>query len=132
MRINDAGTVEDAVSMAERFYRHHGPKWHWNKQATRHFLSGVAETGFLAVTDGGFIAGLITPHPISPEWLIASELLWWAEDNSGLALMRAFRRWAKASGANEIVYSAPAHAVRARQVMARFGKPSEIYYSEAV
>lgn len=118
--------------MAERFYRHHAPKWQWNKQATHDLLSGLADTGFLAVTDGGFIAGLINPHPISPEWLIASELLWWAEDNSGLALMRAFRRWAKESGANEIVYSAPADAVRARQVMARFGKPSEIYYSEAV
>ena len=120
--------------MAERFYRHRSPDWPWNEQATRAFLSGLAEAerGFLAVTGGGFIAGLINPHPISPEWLIASELLWWAEDKSGLALMRAFRRWARESGANEIVYSAPADAVRARQVMARFGKPSEIYYSEAV
>ncbi len=50
--------------------------------------------GCVFVTDGGFIAGLMQPTIINP-LPIAKELGWWASDNSGLRLLRAFEAWAK-------------------------------------
>lgn len=54
--------------------------------------------GFVAVSDGGFIAGclqatVINPHPI------AAEVGWFSSDRSGLALLRAFETWATERGA---------------------------------
>ena len=54
--------------------------------------------GFVAVSDGGFIAGclqatVINPHPI------AAEVGWFSSDRSGLALLQAFEKWAAERGA---------------------------------
>ena len=86
--------------------------------------------GFVAVSDKGFIAGIAQPLPLNHEWLVASEFLWWAEDKSGMRLLRAFRNWAKSIGANEIRYSCPSHNKRVQQIFARTGEKNEIIYSE--
>lgn len=54
--------------------------------------------GFVAVSDGGFIAGMMTQTVISPD-PIAQELGWMAQDGSGLRLLRAFEKWAQERGA---------------------------------
>lgn len=50
------------------------------------------------VSEGGFIAGTIMQTIISPD-PVAIELGWFAEDRSGLALLREFERWAESKGA---------------------------------
>lgn len=53
------------------------------------------------VTDGGFLAAQLVRTTISPE-LVAVEHGWWAEDRSGLRLLRAYERWARERGATRI------------------------------
>lgn len=54
--------------------------------------------GVVLVSGGGFIAGCISETVISPA-PVAIELGWFAEDRSGLALLRAFEAWAEGQGA---------------------------------
>ena len=118
--------------MARRFHASASPRWPLDEAALTDVLAHVAEVGFLRVEDGGFIAGIITPNPISPEWLIAKEFLWWSEDGSGLRLARAFREWAKEHGAREIQWSCPANAARARALIEKRAEMSELVFSEYV
>lgn len=60
-------------------------------------LIGSAD-GYVAVTDGGFIAGCLTPTIINPA-PIAQEMGWFSRDRSGLALLRSFEAWAYERGA---------------------------------
>ncbi|WP_313349783.1 hypothetical protein [Paracoccus sp. (in: a-proteobacteria)] len=66
-------------------------------------LSGLTQDprGVVLVTDRGFIAGCISQTVISPD-PVAVELGWYAEDKSGLALLRAFEAWAERQGATLI------------------------------
>lgn len=50
------------------------------------------------VSSGGFIAGSLQPTVISPR-VIAMEHGWFAQDGSGLRLLRAFEAWARERGA---------------------------------
>ena len=54
--------------------------------------------GLVLVSDGGFIAGCIR-EPIISRDRFAQELGWYAEDRSGLRLLRAFEAWARERGA---------------------------------
>ncbi|RWR09813.1 hypothetical protein [Paenirhodobacter populi] len=54
--------------------------------------------GVVLVSGGGFIAGCIQPTIINPD-PVAFELGWYAEDRSGLALIRSFEVWAHSRGA---------------------------------
>lgn len=54
--------------------------------------------GYVAVTDGGFIAGCLTSTIINPA-KIAQEMGWFSRDRSGLALLRSFEAWAQDRGA---------------------------------
>lgn len=54
--------------------------------------------GFVAVSDGGFIAGVMQPTIINPA-PVARELGWFAADGSGRALLTAFEGWAAERGA---------------------------------
>lgn len=56
------------------------------------------------VSDGGFIAGVLTQTIISPA-PIAHELGWYAADKSGLRLLRTFEAWAFERGASLIQLS---------------------------
>lgn len=56
------------------------------------------------VAGGGFIAGALVPTVISPD-PVAQELGWWAEDGSGLRLLRRFEGWARDRGASLVQLS---------------------------
>ena len=56
------------------------------------------------VSAGGFLAGAMMPTVISPD-PIAQELGWWAEDGSGLRLLRRFEAWATERGASLVQLS---------------------------
>lgn len=66
--------------------------------------------GFVAMTDGGFIAGCLTPTLINPG-LIAQEMGWFSKDKSGLQLLRAFEEWAAERGAMLIQLSTGAEGL---------------------
>lgn len=56
------------------------------------------------VSSGGFLAGALVPTIISPD-PVAQELGWWAEDGSGLRLLRRFEAWARERGASLVQLS---------------------------
>jgi hypothetical protein len=66
----------------------------------RSFLMLVGRTVF--VTDGGYIAGLVQPMGFTNR-RVAFEYAWYAEDGSGLDLLRQFERWADYMGAFEVI-----------------------------
>lgn len=74
--------------------------------------------GVILVSDRGFIAGRIIQTVISPE-PVAVELGWYAEDRSGLALLRAFEAWASDRGATLIKLSCNGGA--AQRILERAG-----------
>ena len=80
------------------------------------------------VSDGGFIAGRLTPTIINPA-PIAQELGWWAADGSGLRLLRAFERWATERGATLVQLSTGAEGPD----LARLGyRRAELAWTRAV
>jgi hypothetical protein len=70
-------------------------------------------SGVVLVSDGGFIAGSISSTIISTE-RFAHELGWFATDNSGLRLLRAFEAWADSRGARVRLSTGPEDQVPAR------------------
>lgn len=68
----------------------------WASQTLVRLMS--SEDGYVAVTDGGFIAGVMQPTVINPA-PVAKELGWFARDRSGLHLLRGFEAWAASRGA---------------------------------
>ena len=116
--------------MGRRFHDAARPEWPWSDEGFDTTIRQVMGAGFLALTERGFLAGLIAPQPLNPAWRVAHELLWWSEDRKGLDLIRAFRRWAEAQGASEIKWSCRAGNERVTRVYARIAAPSEIYFSE--
>lgn len=83
-------------------------------------LAGLIHSpdGAVFVSDGGFIAGCIGPTIISPI-PICWELGWWAEDKSGLRLLRALEEWAAAKGATMVKMSCAGGA--AQRVLEKSG-----------
>ncbi|MTH76308.1 hypothetical protein GL286_01035 [Paracoccus aestuariivivens] len=69
-------------------------------------LAGLlaSDDGYVAVTGGGFIAGILRPTIINPA-LIAQEMGWFARDRSGLRLLRGFEAWASERGATLVQLS---------------------------
>lgn len=115
--------------MGRAFHAHVAPPWPFDDLAFGATIETVAAQGFVAMSGGGFIAGLLSAHPFSPAWPVARELLWWAQDGRGMALLTAFRDWATDQGAREVQWSCPPDA-RARQIFARRGPETEIVFSE--
>lgn len=70
------------------------------------------------VSDGGFIAGRLGDTFISRD-LVAYEMGWFAEDRSGLRLLRAFEAWAQSRGAAMIAMSCNGGA--AQRILERSG-----------
>lgn len=78
----------------------------------------VDSAGVVLVSDGGFIAGRVAETFINLD-RVAFEMGWFAEDRSGLRLLRAFEAWAKSRGAAMIAMSCNGGA--ARRILERSG-----------
>lgn len=74
----------------------------WTSQTLARLMTTQSAVVFM--TAGGFIAGSLQPTVINPA-PIAMEHGWWASDGSGLRLLRAFEKWARAEGATLIQLS---------------------------
>lgn len=117
------------IEMGRAFHGSVAPRWPFDEAAFTATLEWVAGNGFLAATNRGFIAGVIAPNPLCPEWLIAKEFLWWAEAG-GLRLARMFREWAAEQGAAEIQWSCPEG--RSSNLIGKWATTTERVYSEFV
>lgn len=116
--------------MGQRFHAKAQPEWPWSEAGFVTTLTSLIDGHFVNITDGGFLAGMLAPMPLSPSWFIAHELLWWAEDNSGPRLQRAFRSWAKDNRADEIRWSCRSENQRIQRFYRRFAEPCETVFSE--
>lgn len=100
-------TLEDApfiTEMGMRFVEAAGkPEARFEEMEA--FVRGVIPMGGAFVSGAGMIVGVLAPLYYRPDYLEAHEVAWWAEDSSGLRLLRAFEDWAEAQGAREIVMS---------------------------
>lgn len=132
IRTAEVKDVPRIVAMARRFYDAVPQPWPWSEDDMTETVRGLVEHEFAIVSDCGFILGLKVENPISRGWIIAKEFLWWSEDNSGMALLSAFRDWARKVGADEIQLSCPPGAVRVNRVYRRYAQASEIVYSEVI
>lgn len=74
--------------------------------------------GVVLVSDRGFIAGRVAETFINRD-LAAYEMGWFAEDRSGLPLLRAFEAWAQSRGAAMIAMSCNGGA--AQRILERAG-----------
>ena len=116
------------ANMAARFHTKAQEPWPWDYKAFCNAIAAMIETGHVTVSPGGFMVGLKQPHPLNPAWIVAHELLWWAEDGTGAAHFKAFREWA--ADAHEIKWSCRAGDERTARFYGRFAAPESIYFSE--
>lgn len=63
-----------------------------------------SESAVVFMTSGGFIAGEVCSTIINP-MPVAVEHGWFASDRSGLRLLRAFEKWARSMGCEQIKMS---------------------------
>ena len=115
------------LAMGRKFYAAAKPEWPWSDDG---FVNLVNQLPFVSITDGGFLAGTKAPWPFNPAWIVAHEVLWWAEDGTGPQHMRAFREWA--ADAHEIKWSCRADNDRVARFYSRFANPSEAVFSEVL
>lgn len=102
-------TAEDAsivMDMAEQFF-HASPYSGvlFDRPAVQATFYNLIEHGCVLVTDGGFIAGMLSPLVFSPEVVVATEIAWWAPNGGGTELREAFEEWAKSKGAAAVQMS---------------------------
>lgn len=122
--------MPELLDFGRAFHAAAGEKWTFSDDGFVGTIGQLIATGYVAISDDGFIAGVVVKNPLATDWVIAKEFLWWAK-GSGPALLRSFRKWAIAVGADEIQYSCPPES-RAATLYSRFGRPSEAVYSEYV
>lgn len=83
------------------------------------FIRGHGKTVLLS--DGGYFAGLVQPMGFTLRY-IALEYAWFAEDGSGLELLRRFEKWARNMGASVLtVHNYTGDHRLARVMTSRFG-----------
>lgn len=132
MRIATAGDIPRLREMGRAFHDLAQPEWPWSDAGFDTTIGQCIDNGFVAMTDGGFIAGIIAPMPLSPEWIIAHELLWFANDGKGAKLAQAFRDWALNHRVDEIRWSCRSSNLRVKRFYEKFSTPCEAVYSEVI
>lgn len=122
------------LEMGRAFHAESGMPFSFDQDAVSGMLATMIEADGATVlmTDRGGIGGVLQPAYCDPKWTYAVELFWWARGD-GLALLRAFERWAQQAGANEVRMTSLAALPRADRLIRRVGyEPAEVSYSKAV
>lgn len=120
------------VAMGRKFHESASPPWPFSPGGFAKTLNELIACQYVAISEGGFIAGVMTENPLSSEWLVAREFLWWATDGSGAQLRAGFRGWAKEQGAREIIWSCPPDNKRVVRFFKKTAAATEVLYSEYV
>lgn len=85
------------------------------------FITGMTTAVFIST--GGFIMGMVQPLLFNRFWN-AYEMAWFANDGSGMALLKAFAKWAKDMRAVDLIvhnYAGIVSADKFTRVMQRMG-----------
>lgn len=130
MRHATATDIPALLEMGRKFHADAKPEWPWSAEGFADTLDDLIHGGVVFIDGNSFIAGVLAPMPLSPEWIIAHEILWWAEGGQGGRLQRAFRTWAIDQQADEIKWSCRSENERVKRHYSRFAKPCETVYSE--
>lgn len=125
MRLANHDDLPAILEMSVDYYDEMRPVWPYSADGVKNTISHLINSpdGYVAIGNG-FIAGVKSESPISPGWIVASEVMWWGD----AMLFRGFREWA--SDADEIRYSCPPRQERVCQFFERRGSASEIIFSE--
>ena len=86
-------------------------------------------------SEGGMIGGFLLRQWDAPSWLMAVEMVWWAEDKQWLPLLRRFGDWAGKMGAAEVRIASMAQEQSARidGALAREGYAlRELFYGKVI
>lgn len=118
--------------MGKAFHAESGMPFNFDADAVASVLTNMigADSAAILMTERGVIGGLLQPAYCDPEWIYAVELFWWARGD-GLALLRAFERWAQQAGAREVRMTSLAALPRADRLLRCVGyEPAEVSYSK--
>lgn len=119
--------IEDLVEMGASFHAAAKHPSRYNPEHARDLLEAMFKQGAVFRSDKGMIGGLLSPAYCNRNWLMAVELFWWSEDRQGLKLLRAFERWAKDVGADEVRMTTLASHPDVETIISRMGyAPAEI------
>jgi hypothetical protein len=99
-RLVQLGQLEHARS---RFKDHPFDKLHATANMER-AVAGMLTRVFISDSGLGFVGGMVQPNLFN-RFFTAYELCWYAEDGSGIELLRAFEHWARGMRAVELVIS---------------------------
>ena len=124
--------IPELLEMGKKFHAASGQPFEFNEDAVGSLLIDMMllPDGVVFRSDAGLVGGKIAPAYCDPDWRVAIELFWWAEDRQGLKLLRAFEAWAKDNEANEVRMTTLPALPSADAIVRRFGyEPSEISYS---
>lgn len=120
------------LEMMRAFHERAGLPFGFDEDAVAAFLCGLMDGGVVIMTPHGMIGGLVTSPYCDPKWKIAVELFWWA-DRGGMALLRAFEKWAKDAGVNEMRMTSLESLPRASAILWCKGYvATEISYSKVI
>lgn len=107
-----------------------------DEAALRTFFAALADAGYLAVREGGFIGGVVQPLYFAPDTLVAVELFWWSDDpRTGAELREGFETWAREKGASFAGFSSLVNEreTATRRLYRRAGfEPVEIAYRKGL
>lgn len=109
------------VEMLRSFHDYAELPWSYDEVATVKAIKNMMHAGCVIISDGGAIGGIIGPAWCNPKWTYACELFWWAEDGSGVKLLRAFEKWAREAGVNEVRVASMSINPRAARILDRMG-----------
>jgi hypothetical protein len=130
-----ASDIPRLVDMGRRFFAATGHPAEYDPEAVAAMLGRMLDDDNAAVfvTPGGMIGGVLMPLYCSPGWIVAAELFWWAEDRSGLKLLRRFEQWGAERGAREIRMTTLQGLPAAETILARRGYvPAEASHSRMI
>jgi hypothetical protein len=123
------------LEMGQRFHAASEMPCGFSNEAIAGLLTNLISepSGAVLISGGGVIGGALSPAYCDPDWIMAVELFWWAEDRQGLRLLKSFEDWAEASGANEVRMTTLSSLPSADRIIRRKGyQPTEISYSKVI
>lgn len=135
MREATRADLAKVTDLGARFHAMSGVKAPFHAPTFAAFASSLidGDQGVILVTDGGMVGGMIAPPYTSPDWKMAVEVFWFADDGRGLALLRGFERWAEEKGADEVRMTTLSGLGAADMILRRKGyRRQETSYTRAV
>ena len=97
---------------------HFGNEKAYNPDYLRNtFIPLLIDSGIVLVSSDkdGAILGTVSPHPYNPDYLVATEFMWWVKEDKrnssiGYRLLKEFEAFAKEAGADVVAMTLMANS----------------------